>query len=89
MLRQLFQKYSMHAAIATLMVLAVVTVGACIVLGVKPGLIVGGILFMLLDGLGSSWEILTYRTRKEIGLNLERDERESFSKGTKDNPTIR
>ncbi len=89
MLRQLFQKYSLNVAIGTLIALIIITIGACIVLGVKPGLIVGGILFVLLDGLGSLWEVVTYRTRKEIGQTLDRDERESFSRGTKDNPTVR
>jgi hypothetical protein len=89
MLRQLFQKYSLNIAIATLVVLAIVTTGACIVAGIKLGLVIGGIAFIFADGLGSLWEVLTYRTRKEIGENLDRRERESLSRGTRDNPTIR
>jgi len=50
MLKKLFQKYALNMAIATLAILALLTVLACIVLGLKTGLIVGIIIIILLDG---------------------------------------
>ena len=89
MLRKLFQKYSLNIAIATLVVLAILTGIACIFMGVKLGLIAGAVSFVVFDGLGSLWEVVTYPIRRNIGNDLDRHETESFLKGTKDNPTIR
>ncbi|MFC1499322.1 hypothetical protein ACFLS1_12745 [Verrucomicrobiota bacterium] len=89
MLRKMFHKFSLNIAIATLVILAVATGIACIFLGVKMGLIAGAIAFVILDGLGSLWELLTYPMRKDIGNDLDKHETKSFFKGTKDNPTIR
>jgi len=89
MLRKIFQKFSMNIAIATLIILAIVTTIACVILGMKIGLILGAIAFVFLDGIGSLWEVLAYPTRKNIGNTLDKHERESFYKNTKNNPTIR
>jgi len=89
MLRKMFQKYSLNIAIATLVILVIATIVACVILGMNIGLILGGIAFVFLDGIGSLWEVLTYPTKKNIGNTLEREEKESFYKNTKDNPTIR
>ncbi len=50
---------------------------------------VGIVLFVVLDGIGSLWEIVTYSSRQRIGEELGRRENDALVRGSKDNPTIR
>lgn len=89
MFRKKFQKYSLYIAIVTLAILTIITYVGCIFLGVETGLIVGAIAFVVLDGLGSLWEVLTYRTDRDIRKYLDKKEIKTLNEKSGNNPTIR
>ncbi len=89
MLRRMVQHFGLQIAVATLIVLAIGTGVACLLLGWTLGLIIGAVAFVLFDGLGSVWEVATYRPRRRIADALDRHDRRSFGEQTRDNPTIR
>jgi hypothetical protein len=89
MLRKTFLKFDYRLAIFGL----VVIIGGTILAGVFGGLslagVIGIILFIIFDGLGCIWTVLTYSTAKKICDEHEVRERDRFVEKTKDNPTLR
>jgi len=67
---------------------AIVTIFACSNIGIKFGIILGLLTFLLLGGLGIVLEIVTSPSKGEIEKLSQEEKLEYFEK-TKNNPTLR
>lgn len=79
--------------IVTLSVLAlvtsVITVYLCFEFGIKNGIIIGTIIFLMLGGLELLWFLATHKSYEENVKEYNRREKASFLKKSGNNPTLR
>ena len=85
----MISKFFLYVSIISLGIIALLTVLACAIFGLKTGLLIGLFLVLFLGGIESLWEILTHSINQDIQARKKIKEKESFNKATENNPTLR
>ena len=87
--RNMGGKLERGICIALLLIIAVLTVCAWILLGKGAAIAAGILLFLLLDGFDCIWGLITQSMNQRIGERLDSDDESKIQEGAKSNPTIR
>ena len=89
MLGKIFRKLDRTLLLAGLAVQFLAAVALLVWFGWKTGGVLAGLFFVLSDGPGLLYEVLTAGTREAVAREREAAERQKFSDRSSNNPTVR